>query len=170
MPRRQRLLGERISQVFELGRYVRSYRSSRVMTVGPLFSRMASSEWMPTRSSFPNCRACNMAPACPIFGINGFNRKDMGKVQLTYHGEKSPSIHQPRSYRRGFLVLVLQAGSHPPEVSQTYSADGRRMVDLVGPEEGDAAASRINWSDIRGGSERYLTSQSLLHKSEDFRF
>lgn len=42
------------------------YRSSKVMTVGPLFSRIDSSECMPTKSSFPSLLACSDAPACPI--------------------------------------------------------------------------------------------------------
>lgn len=35
------------------------------MTVGPLFSRIAWSEWMPTTRAFPNRRAWSMAPAWP---------------------------------------------------------------------------------------------------------
>jgi hypothetical protein len=34
--------------------------------VGPLFSRMASSECTPTSSSSPSWRACSMAPAWPV--------------------------------------------------------------------------------------------------------
>jgi hypothetical protein len=43
-----------------------TYRSFNVITVGPLFSMIASSECTPTRSSVPNWRACNMAPAWPV--------------------------------------------------------------------------------------------------------
>lgn len=46
-----------------------SYRSCRFITVGPLFSRMDSSEWTPTISSSPSWRACSMAPAWPKLGV-----------------------------------------------------------------------------------------------------
>jgi hypothetical protein len=44
----------------------RTNRSCKVITVGPLFFRISSSECTPTSNSFPSCLACSMAPACPI--------------------------------------------------------------------------------------------------------
>lgn len=62
--RLQRFLKKRISSGSGTSQFY-VYRSSKVITVGPLFSRIDSSECMPTTSSVPSWRACNIAPAWP---------------------------------------------------------------------------------------------------------
>lgn len=52
--------------LLNVGSRDRAHRSSNDMTVGPLFSRIAWSEWMPTTRALPRRRAWSMAPAWPI--------------------------------------------------------------------------------------------------------
>lgn len=69
-----------------------AHRSSRRITVGPLFSRMASSECTPTNSSLPSCRACSMAPAWPVL----YCKRYICRMRKSaYRGEQSRNSHRP---------------------------------------------------------------------------
>jgi len=94
-----------------------NYRSSRVITVGPLFSKIDSSEWIPTTSSVPSWRACSIAPACPGIRIRYLVSGKAIRLTLLWSGEsnrdeRSPSSHLPKFSLRGFQVRRLPRDCH----------------------------------------------------------
>lgn len=104
----------------------RTDRSVKDMTVGPLFSKMSSSECIPTNSSFPSLRAWSIAPAWPgavvkhTKSYRGFQRRKrtvMAEVKASVHpnavlaqGQTLLGTDRPLPGRRYLAVRVPDRG------------------------------------------------------------
>jgi hypothetical protein len=107
------------------------------MTVGPLFSMISSSEWMPTSNSLPSRRACSIAPAWPAWSQPHVSCYDtrcgqkriptmMAEIEAAVNpypvggdGDVVLGIHRPLARRGGFRGVAIGHDAFP--ISETVA-------------------------------------------------